>query len=419
MTLLRNVEVEGRILDVRLLDGRVSEIGTLPALGDDVVDGHRGALLPGLHDHHLHLLAMAAHAASVDVSAGLVALGAAPGFGWVRAVGWHGDGDRQELDLVAPHRPVRVQHRSGALWVVNSMAAAELRLEHVDLPGVERDAAGAPTGRLWRMDGWLADQLGRTLPDVAAVGRQLAALGITGVTDATPDLDRGTCELLMAAVPQSLQLLGDPDGTAPVKIVLPDHDLPALDELVQRILSVRPRPVAVHCVTRESYVLLLAALAAVGAHDGDRIEHGSLIPPDLAPPCPVVTQPAFLFERGDDYLAHVSETDLPDLYRYASLPWARPSSDAPYGPVDPWQVIRSARDRLTASGRSIGPAESVSAAVALDGYLRPLQDLRAPARRVGVGAPADLVLLHVPLAVALQEPCAEHVRSTWTRGSCN
>ena len=55
-----------------------------------MVDAAGGALLPGLHDHHVHLMAMAAARDSVDVgTAGLAALRTAPGDDWVRAVGYH------------------------------------------------------------------------------------------------------------------------------------------------------------------------------------------------------------------------------------------------------------------------------------------------------------------------------------------
>src|SRR5439155_480481 len=51
---------------------------------------------------------------------------------WLRAVGWAGhehDLDRDVLDAVVPDRPVRVQHRSGALWVLNSAALRRVGLD--------------------------------------------------------------------------------------------------------------------------------------------------------------------------------------------------------------------------------------------------------------------------------------------------
>jgi predicted amidohydrolase YtcJ len=420
-TLLTDVEVRGHRQDVRVADGRVRAVGRLaPLPSDEVVPGDGGALLPGLHDHHLHLLALAAAEASVDVSSGLEPLSGLPGSGWVRAVGWTGDGDRHELDRVLPDRPLRVQHRSGALWVLNSAAVQTLRLGTEDLPGIERDPDGTPTGRLWRLDGWLGERIGRQAPDLHALGRRLAALGITGVTDATPDLDPATCDLLRAQVPQRLLLLGDPEGAGPVKVVLPDHELPTLDALVQRIAQARPRPVAVHCVTRVALVLLLTAWDVVGRHPGDRVEHAGVVPPELAADLPLcVTQPAMACARGDEYLRDGAAEDRAHLYPYGDL-LARgvpvvPSSDAPYGPVDPWETLRAARDRRTRSGAQLAGG-TVPVATALDGMLRPLEDPRQPARSVQEGAAADLVLLSVPLQDALVEPAAELVRATWVGG---
>jgi predicted amidohydrolase YtcJ len=218
-------------------------------------------------------------------------------------------------------------------------------------------------------------------------------------------------------MPQRLLLLGDAAGSGPVKVILPDHDLPTYDVLRQQVAGLRPRPVAVHCVTREALVLLLAVLEDVGHVRGDRIEHGSVIPRELGRLRQVViTQPGFLTVRGDHYLQSVDPRDLPDLYRYRSLLAAGTcvvaSSDAPYGPGDPWAVIRAARDRTSASGVALGPEEAVAAATALDGMLRPLDDLSAAARRVKVGAAADLVLLNAPLAEVLADPDASRVVAT-------
>ncbi|MEQ1463695.1 hypothetical protein, partial [Salmonella enterica] len=85
-------------------------------------------LLPGLHDHHIHLLATAARRQSVDL-AGLLAsdaiaakLRAAPA-ATLRAVGYDeraaGIPDAALLDRWEPDRPLRLQDRTGALWVLN------------------------------------------------------------------------------------------------------------------------------------------------------------------------------------------------------------------------------------------------------------------------------------------------------------
>ncbi|WP_326835395.1 amidohydrolase family protein [Amycolatopsis rhabdoformis] len=438
--LFRRVEVAGRVVDVRTDRTRITEIGQeLRPRDETVIDGGGGALIPGLHDHHLHLLAMAAARASVDLSeartpedlrqALATQAQTTPEGTWIRATGYHEAPDRPPLergflDRCCPRHPVRVQHRGGALWVLNSSALAQVPLD--DSPDVDRGPDGAPTGRLFRYDERLRGRLPREAPDLAAVGAELNRLGLTRVTDATPDLDPAAIGLLTDAVrtgrlPVELTLLGAPTAPPPAgfrlgpeKLLLPDHRLPPFDELCARVEAAHAhgRAVAVHCVTRESLILTLAALDQSGPLAGDRIEHCAVAPPDLYPRLQnrtVVTQPAFLRDRGDDYRREVHPDDVPWLYPYRSLLDAGvevlPSSDAPFGPLDPWQVLRCARDRTTRDGHRLGAGEAVETRVALAGYVR--------GRTVEVGQPADLVLLHEPLRAALRDPDAALVRTTF------
>ena len=66
--LVLKAEVAGQIRDVRFREGRIVEIGKqlFPEPGDDIFEARSGALIPGLHDHHLHLYALAAALASVN-----------------------------------------------------------------------------------------------------------------------------------------------------------------------------------------------------------------------------------------------------------------------------------------------------------------------------------------------------------------
>jgi predicted amidohydrolase YtcJ len=138
--LIRNAEIMGSgIADLRIADGKIVEIGRelSAASGDDCLDAGGNALLPGLHDHHIHFLAFAASFSSVRCGPPQVttadqfvealrtanaslALGA-----WIRGIGYHesvaGDIDRIWVDHAVPDRPVRVQHRGGRLWVLNSL----------------------------------------------------------------------------------------------------------------------------------------------------------------------------------------------------------------------------------------------------------------------------------------------------------
>ena len=67
-TVIVGAEIDGRPgLDVRIEGALVTGIAPhlRPQPGDTVIAAGGGALLPGLHDHHLHLLSLAASLASV------------------------------------------------------------------------------------------------------------------------------------------------------------------------------------------------------------------------------------------------------------------------------------------------------------------------------------------------------------------
>lgn len=428
--LIKDVEVDGAAADVLVAHGFVVRVGLdLTAPGVEQLDGSGGALLPGLHDHHAHLLATAAARSSIDCGVAdreelrAVLRGAAGGR--VRGIGYSEDVagllDRDLLDELEPSRPVRVQHRSGALWALNTRGLEELHAEDVE------------DGRLWRGDPRLVGE--SAPPDLTALGAELAGLGVLGVTDATPDLSASALALLVGAdLPQELLLLGAPTGwsdgsgrsrAGPEKVLLHDeHDLD-WEALVRRLRTAHAsgRAVAVHSVTRGSLVAVVTALQEVGTVPGDRIEHAAVVPDDLLPALRdlavvVVTQPALAAARGDSYLRDVDAEDVHGLWRWASLSRAGipvvPSSDAPYGPMNPWSVLRAARDRSTPGGAVLGRQERVPVPVALDRMLAPLDDPGAAARRVSPGAVADLVLLHHPLSRALEEPSDDLVRMVLT-----
>jgi predicted amidohydrolase YtcJ len=459
MFLLRTAQVAGRLVDVAVEGNRVAaidEAGSLPGASDEI-DARQCALLPGLHDHHVHLLALAAARRSLQVGPPAVRTEAAlamairaagharPPGEWLRGVGYHesvaGNLDRDDLDRMAAHYPVRIQHRSGAMWMLNSAAIELLGLDGVSHAGIERDAAGRPTGRLYGMDDWLRDRWRGPPPDLAAVGAELLRYGITGVTDATATTRAEDAELLAGAVasgaiPQRVQLTGgldlDPGAgpslpRGPVKLMVADHDLPGLDDLAASIAAAhrRARPVALHCVTRVALVLAQAAWDRAGVAKGDRVEHGAVVPPDQAGwlaqrGIVVVTQPIFVADRGDQYLTDVDAEDLPYLWPCRSLVEAgvrvAASSDAPLGHPDPWAGMAAAVTRQTAGGRVLGPEERLTDRAARDLYLAPLDSPGGPPRRVAMGVDADLVLLDVPLRDALREPSAEHVMITFRAG---
>ncbi|MCT9111234.1 amidohydrolase family protein [Streptomyces mirabilis] len=417
--LITDVEVEGYgPVDVRLGGGRVVGIGRRRA-GRGDVDGRGGALLVGLHDHHVHLAALAAEAASVRVGPaeagdrdGLVrALRSGPPGEWVRAVGYHesvaGELDRWVLDGFAPDRPVRVQHRSGALWMWNSAA---LRAAGLEGGG---DGGDGGDGRFWREDERLRGFTPPVRLDLRGVGARAAAYGITGFTNADPHPGQDLPELL-SVLPQRFVVMGI--GDAPVKFLLDDATLPTPGELAASVAAVRPRPVAVHCVTRVQLLVTLLALEEARPVAGDRIEHGSVIPAETMPwlarlGVTVVTQPHFPVERGREYATEVDPDDQAHLYRCRSLTDAgiplAAGTDAPYGSADPWAVMRAAVER--SSGEAVDPR------AALDLFAGEPQH-PSQVRRLTVGAVADLCLLHVPLKEALDLMSADVVRATFVGG---
>ena len=452
--LIRNAELGGgHIVDLRCERGLVCEIGdSLPlGPGEELIDAGGGAVLPGLHDHHIHLYALAAANSSVlcgppkvtDLTQLEAALSAAPGSGWIRGIGYHhsvaGELDRWTLDALTGDRPVRIQHRSGKLWIVNSAGAEILELErHKGLAGIECRGDGVANGRLFRLDDWMREQLGSSArPDLGAVSRQLASYGVTGITDATPGNSREEAGVFTRAVDdrqllQRVLLMGDlqlPDlqhryvQRGAYKILLDELRLPVLENLAADIGSAHAqgRPVAIHCVTRTELIFALSALIEAGSFPGDRVEHASLTPDDVLPlmqqaGVTVVTQHGFIAERGDQYLEDVPAQYHKLLYRgraflEAGLPLAG-SSDAPYGSADPWLAMRAAVARTTARGHCIGEGEALTPEQALALFTGHSGCPGGPSRQIVVGEAADFCLLDRSWQSARTRLRAGDVRAT-------
>jgi len=409
--------ITGRAVDVRTVGDRIAEVGPhlTASPGEEVIDLAGGTVLPGLHDHHVHLRAMAAAAHSVRVGPDTVhgreglrdALRTATPdpTGWIRGIGYHesvaGRLDRHVLDAIEPVHPVRVQHRTGAMWFVNTPGLVRLGLRDHE------------TGRLYRSDRALAAHTGGAAPDLASISRQLLSHGVTGVTEATPDLTDDDVTYLQKSLVddtlcQRLHILRAPAPVThprltfgPTKRIL-DDDVD-LSEFTDWLAAQRTagQAVAVHCVTTFQLIVAITALQSVGAASGDRIEHASVVPDDLLDTLvdlgvTVVTQPNFVAERGDEYLADVPADERAGLWRLASLVRAgvplAGSTDAPFGHHDPWAAMRAACERRTPSGAELGTAEKLTPRAALQLFLGGPASPTVP-RRVEVGAVADLCLL--------------------------
>lgn len=451
--LIRRAELEGGALaDVRLARGRVAAIGELAAgPGEPIIEANGGLLLPGLHDHHVHVAALAASLTSarcgppeVTTAEDLAALVGQPGEGWLRGIGYHesvaGMLDRATLDGMNRERPLRIQHRSGRMWFFNSAGLERILGSRPAPPGLEREGDRF-TGRLFDEDSWLREALASEPPSFAEVGSLLARAGVTGLTDMSVSNDIAMAHHFavqhgMGVLPQRSLLAGSLElayaetqpgiRIGPAKIHLHEAQLPSLGDALDFIgeAHAQARAVAIHCVTEVELVFALALLRGAGAERGDRIEHASVAPDSAVAEIAdlglaVVSQPQFIAERGDLYRREVDPRDQPFLYRLrafldAGVPLAA-GSDAPFGSCDPWRSMAAAVARRTAEGALIGEAEALTLEEALDLYLREPEALHRR-RTIAVGVPADLCLLDLPWAQARTNLSSDIVRTTFVDG---
>ena len=448
---------DGRIVAV----GEARE--TARALDADAerVDCAGGTLLPGFIDAHCHLLAYAASLASVDcTAAGSISdiqeairrrAEELPAGQWVRAFGYEETSlverrhpNRHELDGAAPDHPVRLIHGSGHASVLNSLA---LRLAGIDntteepAGGVmERDlSSGEPTGVLLGMER-LIERAVAPLPyaELAAGVRQasqrLLQAGVTCVQDATHTNGRAEWELferliadgslsLDVVLMEGIEHLGElPErggegrlrrGAAKIMLhELGDDIWPDERELGRLVMEAHDagRQVAIHAVGERA---VAAAAESIERALGDsprgdhrhRIEHCGLLPDGLAPRLArlgvtVVSQPSFLFERGERYVRLVPKEQQPSLYPFRTLQQAgvaiAAGSDAPVTQPAPLASVAAAVERRTADGRPIASAEAVRAEVALGWWTSGAAHaafLERERGTVAAGMRADLVLL--------------------------
>lgn len=463
--LIRNAELFARLVtDLRIDAGRVSAIaaGLRPRPGERVIEANGVALLPGLHDHHLHLNSLAAALESAlcgpprvstaeDLVESLQNKARAPRTTapWIRGIGYHesvaGVINRDWLDRVIPDLPVRIQHRSGRLWILNTCALECLCPNGSGLnDSVLEQIDGRPSGRLFDGDSWLRDKLGGSFYSLRNASALLASFGVTGVTDTTPhnrlehyrhfDAEKKKGALLqdvLAMGDASLDLVEDCPGVmrGALKIHLREVALPPFDTLCSDIRRshAAARAVAIHCVTLAELVFAASALAECGARADDRIEHAALAPPETLPlladlGITIVSQPNFISERGDTYLADVENDDLPWLYRARGFIDAgirlAGSTDAPLGDPNPWLAMDAAVRRRSRAGASLGVDESLSPEAALALFTGELRSPGGPPCGIDVGSRADFCLLDRPWARARQDLAAVRVGITIKDGNC-
>jgi predicted amidohydrolase YtcJ len=199
---------------IGLADGRVVSAGSredvlaAATTGAQLIDAGAAAIVPGLHDFHLHLVGMARARREVvldaagDFEAVVAAMHPAAerlaAEAWLRGRGWReaalSAGDLDRLDSAIGHRPALVYSHDGhSAWASPAaMLVAGIDAGTADPPGgrLDHDTHGAPNGILRERATDLVEPFARRLVGEELDGAlqetvaELAALGITGAVDA-------------------------------------------------------------------------------------------------------------------------------------------------------------------------------------------------------------------------------------------
>jgi predicted amidohydrolase YtcJ len=194
--------------------GARAEILDLAGPGTRTLRFDDTAVVPGLHDFHLHLVGMARARRIVDLSSARsmdeiiermapAAVQVGPDE-WLRGDGWwtealdRGQLDRLEAALAGRHAFLKSHDRHSAWASRAGLARAGIGQASPDPPGgrFERGTDGDLDGVLReRAADLVADQVGRVTGQplteaLVAVARELTELGITGVTDAGDPTDQ-------------------------------------------------------------------------------------------------------------------------------------------------------------------------------------------------------------------------------------
>ena len=369
---------------------------------------------------------------------------------------------RHDLDAAAPRHPVRLAHRSGHADVLNTAALARVGIADStpEPPGATISRSledGAPDGLLFEMGEYLDAKIPpppyHVLRErVERAARNLLSLGITSVQDATHTNGADRWDSLTALrqsvrpMPRVTMMAGGARltefaergmgfGFGDDRLRLGHAKLmatassgvqtPSASALRRTAADCADAgfPVAIHAVESEIVASAASAIANAAkiATAPHRIEHCAECPPEVLNAvarcgATVVTQPAFIYEGGDRYLATVPRAALPYLYRARSLtergiPLAF-GSDAPIAAPNPMIGLRAAITRQSATGATLGENERMDAQSALSAYtLGSAQSAGAPAaRNQGTLAPgrlADIAVLDRDITAVAPESLGE------------
>lgn len=432
---------------IGIKNGKISAVSNNESLielkkrNTKVIDCKTKTILPGFIDAHLHLFAFAESLVTLnleprnnirsisDIQTKIreTSQQQPPGT-WIRGRGYNEfylaekrHPTRWDLDTVTPVHPIKLTHRSGRAYVLNSLALklAGISKETADPPEglIDRDIeTGEPTGLLFGM----SDELTKVVPPleynqmeqgIKLAGKELCALGITSIHDASPrnNLDRWKLiqhwkndGLLRTRVRMMLGKEGFEEyhghrfpaqvdenqvSVGGVKTIV--HETtgqlsPDQFELNEMVLNVHRSEfqAVLHAIEGKTIEAACDAVeyALQKSPKSDhrhRIEHCSVCPSSLAKRIAslemmVVTQPSFIFYNGDRYLRTVPDSNLQHLYPIGTLMKnnvvVAGSSDCPIVPASPLIGIYSAISRRTEKGHSILPEEGILPVEALRMY---------------------------------------------------
>lgn len=198
---------------IAVSNGRVVAVGAdadvaAAASGARVLDVRDRAVIPGIHDFHIHLVGLARSRRAVDLDgaadlaevAARVAAGAAaaPPDAWITGRGWSeaqlGGRDLADLEAATAGRPAFLMSHDGHSGWASSAARdrAGLSPDAADPPGgrIERGPDGRPTGILREAALELVQPIASRLQGEALRApltetlAELARWGVTGATDA-------------------------------------------------------------------------------------------------------------------------------------------------------------------------------------------------------------------------------------------
>jgi predicted amidohydrolase YtcJ len=438
--------------------GRYAELKALVGPSTHLIPLSGRTVVPGFIDSHLHFLEAAAATAGVQLSRARsigelllelrqAAARTAPG-NWLRAFGCDESllkerrgPTRQELDEVVSKQPLRLRHQTlHASWL-NSRAISLLGLEKPQFAPpagalLYRDSNDRLSGLVTGMEEWLTERLPPiTMANLEArarnFSRELAAAGVTSFTDATM---RNSTEhvtvfahlLASGAIAQHMTLMLGEDYIADCAEAVRiggQSGLPIAGvkfrgrrefdhmDLFSRVETALKMGLgcAFHATEIEEVEAAISALESARSRLGRdalaattcRIEHGGVIAPDQISRIAslnawVVTNPGFIFYRGEKYL---SEPGLiPHTYRCQSLIRGgirvAAGTDAPVTPARPLVAIAAAATRLDQNGRELAPEERLALPEAWHLFTTAGAALaRWSAGTIDVGMAADLIVM--------------------------